>query len=463
MGLPENYIRRMETLLRRENLDFPAFMAAAAGATLAGLRANTLKTGPEALRTALGGGLAPVPWCEEGFYAEEGRQLSKSALYAAGAFYLQEPSAMCPAALLRPEPGARALDLCAAPGGKATQLAARMAGRGFLLANDPSPSRCKALLRNLNRAGVTNAAVTSETPERLAAALPGFFNDVLADAPCSGEGMFRRDPRAAGRWQGGEGNPFPPAQLEILRAAAALLAPGGRLVYSTCTFNTDENEAVVRAFLDERADFSLVPLPHAALGVDQGIALDGDERLRACGRIWPHRQAGEGHFAALFQKEGTPPPPPKPERPSRPCLSEALESFFKFAEQALISPPVGAFQTHGRSLFLLPEGAPDLSGLRVASSGFYLGDCDRGRFTPSQALAMALSPGLARNAARLSLEDERVRRYLRGESFDIADMIADAGARDGWNLVCAGGLPLGWGKAQGGRLKNKIEKWMIEQ
>jgi len=304
MNLPPLYVERMNALLGAESR---AYFSCLENAPFFGLRANTLKTTPDDLNALLGGLSGRVPWCGEGFYFDPARiRPSKSPLYHAGLFYIQEPSAMCPAAVLGAKPGERVLDLCAAPGGKSTALGAALNGEGLLVANDVSASRARALLKNIEAFGVKNAVVLSETAERLAARFPEYFGAILADAPCSGEGMFRRDPDVIKAWSADRSAFYANMQRDILYQASKMLAPGGRLVYSTCTFSPMENEIMIQEFLDNHPDFSILPIDAEKLGVSParpGFA-GGGARLANAARIWPHLQNGEGHFIALMVKKG---------------------------------------------------------------------------------------------------------------------------------------------------------------
>ncbi len=455
--LPPPFINNMQSLLLE---DYPAYANSLEEPAAAGLRVNTLKTTRPKLENLLGTPLQPVPWCKEGFY-DNGIpfSLSKSPLYHAGLYYLQEPSAMCPAAVLNPQPGERVLDLCAAPGGKTTQLAAAMEGKGFLLANDPSHGRCKGLLKNLNLFGVTNSLVTCEEPHRLANVFPAFFNKILVDAPCSGEGMFRKEPAVAKDWTSPENSRFPALQQEILCKACDVLAPGGRMVYSTCTFNRYENEHIIQQVLLKHQDIFILPLNHESLGIDHALPLPGDEDVAGCGRIWPHKQRGEGHFIALLGKKGDCPPQPVLGKMPSAAPKRDIEAFHNFCGElgvTFIHADDRFMVKHGQSLFFHPQDCPAeaIAGLRLVSSGFYVGDVKDGRFSPSQALALGLRSEDVEGCLHLSLADERVERYLRGESFE-------ADGPQGWRLVCVEGYPLGFGKMSQGRLKNKYQRsWL---
>lgn len=444
MNLPLEYMEEMRALLGAE---FDEYLHSFGDGRLYGLRANTLKISPDALWEKGVFSLAPVPWCAEGFYYAEGERPAKHPYYHAGLYYLQEPSAMSPAATLPIAEGDRVLDLCAAPGGKTTQLAARLNGTGLLLANDISAGRAKTLLKNVELAGIRNAVVLSETPQRLAERLPGFFDKILVDAPCSGEGMFRKEPEMVKSWDAGMLDFCRKEQAAILEACAPMLKPGGMLLYSTCTFSAAENEKSIGDFLQRHEEFSLVPIKKA-----HGFAA-GLPPYEGCARLYPHKIKGEGHFLALLRKDGG--DAARDILPEQGERTKTMEPFFDFAGEVLRELPRGLYKIYGDGLYLLPEGTPKLEKLRVLRTGLLLGTLKKGRFEPSQAFAMALDAAAVRRAADFPLEDERVIRYLKGET-------VSAEGAEGWTLVCVDGFALGWAKLQKGRLKNKYPvswKW----
>ena len=295
MELPECYIEKMRQLLGEE---FPAYMESFEKPSVNGLRVNTGKVAAERLADLLPYELEEVPWIGNGFYYPSGDRLSKDVYYYAGLYYLQEPSAMTPASLLPVEPGDLVLDVCAAPGGKSTELGVKLKGRGMLVSNDISNSRAKALLKNLELFGIPNICVTSETPEKLAGVFPEFFDKILVDAPCSGEGMFRRDKDMVKSWQEKGPEYYCEIQKEIVEQAVSMLKPGGYLLYSTCTFDREEDEEIIEEALSRHPELELVKLPLFEGAVD-GFGLSG------CIRLFPHRIKGEGHFIALLHKKET--------------------------------------------------------------------------------------------------------------------------------------------------------------
>ena len=453
LELPSLFLENMEALLGPE---MGGYLESLEAKRTYGLRVNTSKISPEKLRERVPWKLEPIPWISNGFYYPgETCQPAKHPYYGAGLYYLQEPSAMTPASRLPVEPGDRVLDLCAAPGGKATELASRLEGRGLLLANDISASRAKGLLKNLELAGAGNILVTCEDPGRLQDYFPAFFQKILIDAPCSGEGMFRKEPRAVKAWLEHGPDYFVKIQRRLIRQGAAMLAPGGMLLYSTCTFNQQENEGILEEFLDENPGFRLCSLlPYS--GFAPGIPRDKDhpELRRAC-RIFPHRMAGEGHFLALLQKEGEPGQGragiPSKERGGR-SLPQASE-MRAFFQEVRWKPEPSLLEQRGEQLFLVPPDLPDLRGLRILRKGLLLGEEKKNRFEPSQALAMHLGSHEYAHTLRFSLQDPRLLRYLKGETLEVSDLVGETAK--GWQLVCVEDFPLGWGKLDRGNLKNK--------
>ncbi|MBS6195345.1 MAG: RsmB/NOP family class I SAM-dependent RNA methyltransferase [Clostridiales bacterium] len=441
MTLPIQFEQDMKELLGEE---FQKFADSYHVSPHSGLRVNTGKISPEAFRRLAPFSLDRVEWISNGFTYQEGT-LSKDPYYYAGLYYLQEPSAMTPADRLAPESGDFVLDLCAAPGGKATELGARLQGKGLLVANDISNSRAKALLKNLELMGIPNIYVTSEDPARLLEHLPEFFDKILVDAPCSGEGMFRKDPKMISYWEEQGPEYYSKIQRELILQAADMLRPGGKLLYSTCTFSRLENEGTIGWLLEKRPEMHLIPCePYEGFSAGRGGLTD-------CVRIFPHRMEGEGHFLALLEKEGTPKPrktvkgnsgklPAEAEEFLKDCkgLTEKREMTYYLQEDRLYG--VGAC-----------DGMP--KKLRYLRTGLFLGTCKKKRFEPSQALAMALDKDSYASCISFSREDERVIRYLKGETLDLSDM--DLSKKKGWQLVCVDGYPLGWGKLAGTSLKNK--------
>ena len=376
---------------------------------------------------------APVPWEPMGFYYDIESRPGLHPYHEAGVYYLQEASAMAPVALLDPQPGERVCDLCAAPGGKSTQIAGRMQGQGFLLCNEYSPKRAKVLSRNIERLGVANALVTNETVDALAKRLPGFFHRVLIDAPCSGEGMFRKEEAAVTDWSEETVAMCAARQRDILNAGAKLVRPGGRLVYSTCTFAPEENEEAVKAFLEENPDFC----PEAVSAPWFTPAGEGMFRL------WPHKLLGEGHFAAVLRRKGDEEVPEVPhDRQSLP------KQWTEFAKELDITLPEGKPVLFGQSLYWAPAQMPDIHRMKVLRPGLELGIVKKDRFEPAHALALWLKT--CKNVISFPVDSQEMEHYLHGDVVPCD--------RKGWTLVQVDGYAIGWGKGDKTVLKNHYPK-----
>lgn len=424
--LPEAFLQRMEAQLGSE---YPAFLESLERPRAVALRFNPMK-GERPVLPFVG---APVPWEPEGFYYDPQTRPGLHVYHEAGVYYLQEASAMAPVALLDPKPGERVCDLCAAPGGKTTQIAGRMLGRGFLVCNEINPKRAKILSRNIERMGVANALVTNEHPETLASRFPGVFDRVLVDAPCSGEGMFRKEEAAVTDWSQETVQMCARRQGEILDSAARLVRPGGRLVYSTCTFAPEEDEETLAAFLKSHPEFAPEP-------VDAPWFVSGEN---ASYRMWPHKLLGEGHFAAVLRKtQGE--SGEVPACPGEKC-PKAWESF---AKELDITLPEGKAVSFGQSLYWAPMELPELNRLKVLRPGLELGTERKGRFEPAHALALWLKTCAVTES--FPPESPEMKAYLHGD-------VVPSGKK-GWCLIQAGGYAIGWGKGDGSVLKNHYPK-----
>ena len=452
--LPSLFLVRMQALLGEE---FPAFQQSYSEISHAGLRVNSLKLSARQYRKLSPISLTPVPWCPGGYLLPPDAQPGKHPYHAAGLYYLQEPSAMAVAEILAPLPGERVLDLSASPGGKSTHLAALMQNQGLLVANEIHPKRVWDLAENLERCGVRNAAVANETPERLAAHFGLFFDRVLLDAPCSGEGMFRKSESSRSHWTPGHVHSCSLRQQGILHAAAHMVRPGGTLVYSTCTFDPEENEAVIGHFLQEHPDFILNPPPMHP-GFSHGMPAWAPQyqqfSLEQTVRIWPHQSVGEGHFIARLQRLGHPDPTATypVSSPSQAGQSTLLPQLYHHFQDFLSENLTGIDFTAGLALFgsylyQLPSGLPSLADLKIIHPGWWLGVFKKDRFEPSHALALGLAVSQAQHSLTLSADHPALSAYLRGESFPSS-------GEDGWILIAVDGFPIGWGKRVQGMLKN---------
>ena len=424
--LPEKFLERMRNQLGEE---YEQFLSSLERPRAVALRFNPLKG--DAPQLPFVG--ENVPWEPKGFYYDPQSRPGLHVFHEAGVYYLQEASAMAPVALLDPQPGERVCDLCAAPGGKTTQIAGRMMGEGFLLCNEINPKRSKILSRNIERMAVANALVTNEHPGNLAKRFPEGFDKVLIDAPCSGEGMFRKEEAAVTDWSLETVEMCARRQAEILHSGAQMVRPGGRLVYSTCTFAPEEDELAVAAFLESHPDFEpeIIAAPWF-VPVENGGH-----------RMWPHKLLGEGHFAAVLRKKG------EAEVEYAPIQGAKLpKEWLSFAKELEIELPEGKPILFGETLYWVPVGMPDLAKLKVLRPGLELGTVKKGRFEPAHALALWLKG--CKNVQSYPADSQEMEKYIHGD-------VVPSGLR-GWTLVTAEGYSIGWGKGDGNVLKNHYPK-----
>lgn len=417
-----------------------------------GLRINTLKIDVNSFLKINPFFLESVPWCREGFYYAEGDRPGKHPYHEAGLYYIQEPSAMAVGTILDPQPGDRVLDLCGAPGGKSTHIAAMLQGKGLLVSNEIHPARAKILSQNIERMGIRNCIVTNEEPQHLAQRFIAYFDKILVDAPCSGEGMFRKEPDACQEWSMENVAACAVRQIDILSFAAKMLRPQGQLVYSTCTFSPDENERVIEQFLRAHKEFSLIEVK-AYEGFESGRVewtAEGSHNLKKAFRLWPHRLRGEGHFIAVLEKHDGE-LPKKNKGKVKPLDKHSMQDYFDFGKNYLQKVPEGPFIQFGENLYSLPEWEASLEQLRVLRPGWHLGTLKKNRFEPSHALALSLNASEARQAISLPAESKEMNAYLKGETIE-------ANGTDGWNLVCVEGYSIGWGKLVKSILKNHYPK-----
>lgn len=471
--LPEEFATRMRRQLGEE---FEAFLACYEEEGFAGLRVNTQKISVETFLKLTPFHLIPVPWTDNGFYYRKEEPVTRHPHYFAGLYYIQEPSAMLPAAVLPVKPGDIVLDLCAAPGGKATELSLRLQGNGLLVANDASPSRAKALVKNLAVWGAGNCCITGEAPQRLLETFGCFFDKILVDAPCSGEGMFRKDTGLIDAWMEKGPDQYAVIQKEILACAVQMLKPGGFLVYSTCTFSEEEDEEVVEEILRRFPEMELCQ-PEMAEGFVSGRA-----PCERSIRIWPHRVQGEGHFVTLFHKaddwkkqnddvargkdtnivalevESAANGMPQTETVfakrmdiRRSNMPDPVKEFLELLPEKIWKDYV--YEQIGEQCLLLPAYRLPRK-LRYLRTGIFAGTLKRGRFEPSQPLAMLLDSESFALVLNLRSEDERAIRYLKGETIELTSEEA-ACFTAGWVLVCTDGYALGWGKYANESIKNK--------
>lgn len=443
MNLPQEFYERMKELTKDE---FDAFIASYDTQLNRGIRVNTLKCDSvQEIAGALGVN-ERVEWCSTGFYADN--EVSGNHPYhAAGVFYFQEPSAQSVAEFLPIKKGDRILDLCAAPGGKTTHIGARMGNCGILVANEIVPKRASILSENVERMGLTNTIVTNETPIRLAEKFPGWFDGIIVDAPCSGEGMFRKEPQAIDEWSVAHTLSCSMRQKNILDDAYKMLKCGGYIMYSTCTFSYDENELVVKYMLD-KYNMKLCAIDGLHM-LSEGIG----EGMDNCRRIFPHKNKGEGHFTALLMRtepnEKIREEKKKKNTKTDTPLQTAINLYREFEKSALTIRCEGEFILFGDNLYLMPE-AVDIDKIRVLRYGLHLGEVKRNRFEPSHALSHAFCNSIYINKVDFPGDAPEINKYLHGD-------VICANVK-GWCVVCVDGHPLGWGKGSNGIVKNHYPK-----
>lgn len=457
---------------------YPAFLRSYEDDKYQALRVNPWKAECKEVQEKSGFHLKQVPWEPKGFYYESDDQPGKHPWHEAGVYYIQEPSAMAPAAYLEAKPGERVLDLCAAPGGKTTQIASYMKGQGILVCNEIHPARAKILSENVERMGIPNAMVTNESPQKLAEVFDEYFDRILVDAPCSGEGMFRKNVEACDEWSLDNVRICAERQDEILDCAASMLRPGGRLVYSTCTFAPAENEGSMARFLVRHPEFELLESPLYE-GMERGIPewayKYGNEdngfseeavaklHLERTIRLWPHKLQGEGHYLAVLQKAGE-----VPEgyegflKYGKECSSaknkkvaEGSRLFFEFQRgnlsKNLSDTENGGLLTFGDQLYMIPEGMPSVQGLKVLRPGLHLGTIKKERFEPSHALALNLNKEDAQRTMQLAGKAPEAYAFINGQTLKHD-------GEKGWYLITVDGYSLGWGKLAGQIMKNHYPK-----
>ena len=453
--IPEKFESRMQKMLGSE---YPAFYEALTdGTPYAGIRINPLKENSREAVFKAFGELKSVPWCNNGYYTDKSVISGNHPYHAAGLFYFQEPSAMCAASGIPIEEGDHVLDLCAAPGGKSTQAGARLNNTGLLLSNEIIKKRAGILAENIERFGLGNSMITNESPDVLSDKYPEFFNKIIVDAPCSGEGMFRKEEQAITDWSEGHVISCAARQRSILDSAYRMLSPGGMLMYSTCTFSKEENEENVEYMMD-KYNMELMRMENAEyLYPSKPEWWETGHDLSEAKRLFPHTHNGEGHFAALLKKpEGTADLQPLKKRTKErgkgkpdPALSDGVALFKAFEKQFLNTDMSGHFIMFGDNLYLMKENI-NIDKIRVLRPGLHLGICKKGRFEPSHALCMFMAARDFRNCIHLDLNDPALIGYMKGNVIEVS--------QKGWCAVCAGDYPIGWGKGDGRVLKNHYPK-----
>lgn len=454
MNLPITFEEKMKSLLG--DTEYEAYLKCFDEPRHYGLRVNTQKISVEDFLKIAPWPLTPVPWISNGFYYDGSMyQPAKHPYYYAGLYYLQEPSAMTPADRLPIEPGDRVLDVCAAPGGKATELGAKLKGEGVLVANDISNSRARGLLKNLELFGIGNMLVISEEPGKLTEFFPEYFDKILIDAPCSGEGMFRKEKKMVKAWEEHGPEFFSRLQQSIITQAASMLRPGGMLLYSTCTFDPLENERTIEYLLSRYPEFEICEMDGYE-GFEKGrpeLTENHISDIDKTVRIFPHKMKGEGHYLALLKKGNVRSEQEERKQNGKKGGKKIPEELSVFFEDLNFSLDPSRLDLREERVYYMPEDLPALKGVRFLRSGLLLGELKKKRFEPSQALAMSLKKNDYKKVLDLPLSDDRVIKYLKGETLDVEDLVA--AKEKGWYLVCVDGYPLGFGKLAFQTLKNK--------
>ncbi|MFT4104262.1 MAG: RsmF rRNA methyltransferase first C-terminal domain-containing protein [Lacrimispora sp.] len=471
--LPHGFQEKMKALLGEE---YDSFIESYEKERVQGLRINPLKFSKEPLE---GGeefafrapfGLKKIPWTKEGYYYGAEDRPGRHPYHEAGLYYIQEPSAMAVVELLDPQPGEKVLDLCAAPGGKTTHIAGRMMGKGFLLSNEIHPARAKILSQNVERFGIGNAVVSNEDSKSLSLRFPEFFDRIAVDAPCSGEGMFRKDEAARLEWTPGHVEVCRLRQEEILKNAAVMLKPGGRLVYSTCTFSPEENEQVIESFLLSHEDFSIEydgPRPGLYPGRPEW-SRTGMAELEKTFRIWPHKTEGEGHYLAVLKKQDGELSEKKRPMPNyiggkvNLTAGKREDPLGDFLTGLLTEPEIflsrKEYVLFGDQLYLMPPEMIDPKGLKILRPGLHMGTAKKNRFEPSHALALFLKKEEALQWIELASGGEEIVKYLTGETLPREAVQSSCLGEKGWVLVTVDGYSTGFAKLAGGILKNHYPK-----
>jgi 16S rRNA C967 or C1407 C5-methylase (RsmB/RsmF family)/NOL1/NOP2/fmu family ribosome biogenesis protein len=448
--LPAAYVERMTSLLGDEA---EAFFASYDRPARSGLRVNPRKISPEEFQRRSPWPLEPVPWCGTGFYLPEDAPAGKHPWHAAGLYYLQEPSAMAVVGQLLLDAETWVADVCSAPGGKATQIEDRLGEASLLVANEMVGSRVKALGENLERWGAAQTVITNLEVHRIADVLPSAFDEVLVDAPCSGEGLFRRSPDARGEWSPAHVEGSARRQRALLEQAARLASPGGDLIYSTCTFAPEENEQVIAAFLDTHAAWSLDPIDDERLAPGRSDWAETEHDLSGMARLWPHRLEGDGHTIAILHRDDNDFDDQIPFEPPAaiPNAPDSVQDLFgDFVERVIPGFTIESYLLKlGETLMFLPMMGSAAYSLPMVRKGLWAGTYAPDRFTPSHALALYLQPDQCSNVETLDFEEAA--RYLSGET------LSKPGA-PGWVLIAFDGFPLGWGKRSGDVIKNHYPK-----
>lgn len=435
--LPFDFRKEMQEILKDE---YPLYEQCFNDEPFRGISINRLKATPEKVEKLLPVKMSKSPfYCDGRYIYSDGYSIGNHPLHHAGAFYVQEPSATSAVTLLDVQPGDRVLDLCAAPGGKSAQIASCLRGTGLVWSNEVVKNRANILLSNFERMGIANGVISSCYPDVLCTKLAGYFDKVLVDAPCSGEGMFRKNNEAISEWSKEHVRACANRQLSILKSAAQCVKQGGVLVYSTCTFSYEENEGVIKQFLSEYPDFE----PDS---IDESFGRDTE--VDGARRITPI-EGGEGHFAARMRRKSENRAYPEPYR-LQPQNSKNAD-VYKMLDNICIQPPKGIIEIIKDRAFIIPDNLPDINGLGVIRAGIFAGEFKKNRIEPQHALFMSSKPENIRRVLNLGIDDVRITDFLKG-------LEIDCNKENGYTAVAIDGIITGFGKCSDRRLKNKYPK-----
>lgn len=432
----EQFDTRMKSLLKDEYDDFKKALLEK---PVKGLYLNRNKKNVE--RVLEEQYIEHHPIVENGYLYDENYHPGRSAYFLAGLYYIQEPSAMLVADALPIEPDDFVLDMCAAPGGKSCEIASRLTGEGVLIANDIEASRARILSENIERFGLDNTIVTNVDPMRFTKQFQEAFDKIVLDAPCSGEGMFRKLEQAVDTWSEDKVLECAHIQKNLLKGAYDMLKQGGMVIYSTCTYSYEENEAMVHYAVDELG-FELLPLSKSH-GLCPGVDLD------EVVRCYPHHYRGEGHFIALLRKPGN--SPRKVVRPMKPQVSQADLKVLKAFYQETLNKKVRAYiiENNGH-LYAIKKNFPELKGIRVLRNGLYLGEVRKNRFIPSYSLALTLTKEDVKRSYDYSCDSEEIKKYIHGETLEGT-------GNKGFGVIFVDGYPLSFYK-ESNQVKNLFPK-----
>lgn len=436
VDLPDEFVQRMKSDL---GSDFLPFINTYANSPVYSLRFNPLKMYSKLAYDKVIEEYTTkekVNWCETGYYSEPELAPGSSAYHHSGLIYIQEASAMSAVEKLDVQKGMKVLDMCAAPGGKSTQIAGKLMGEGLLVCNEPVPNRAKILSENIERLGVKNAIVTNEYPDKLAKYLQGFFDRILIDAPCSGEGMFRKNPDSCNEWSEGEVRLCADRDDDLLDMAVSMLAEGGKIVFSTCTFARAEDEESLIRFIQRHPDFE-IEYEH---------------------KIFPHEERGEGHFVGVLKHKAIDTAVKTNDRNFKNSAGALDKTYCKFLDDTFVAEVADGYKDKSRiyqledRIYFLPEACFDFKKLHVLRVGMHMGNLLKGRFEPSHALGIATRPDEVKSHVDYEANDQQMEEYLKGSTLSVAP------DNKGWTIVCVDGVSLGWGKAVNGTLKNHYPK-----